>query len=70
LSFALPSGIEEWIAEDEDRRRSRARMIKNNFLATITIYFETDGELRVCHLRYDPDVLRQGTGHDRDHRWR
>ncbi len=45
-------------------------MIKNNFLATITIYFETDGELRVCHLRYDPDVLRQGTGHDRDHRWR
>lgn len=67
LSFALPSGIEEWIAENEDRRRSRARTIKSDFLATITIYFQANGELRVCHLRYDPDALRQGTGNDRDH---
>jgi len=68
LSFALPAGIEEWIAENEDRRRSRARMIKNDFLATITIYFQANGELRVCHLRYDPDALRQGIEDDRDHR--
>jgi hypothetical protein len=70
LSFVLPSGIEEWIAENEDRRRSRARMIKNDFLATITIYFQDERELRVCHLRYDPGALREDLGHDRGRHWR
>jgi hypothetical protein len=60
LSFTLPSGIEEWIADNEKRRRDRTWMIKNNFLATITIYYETGEELRVCHLRYEPGFLLSG----------
>ncbi|MEU0552539.1 hypothetical protein [Dactylosporangium sp. NPDC006015] len=59
LSFALPSGLEEWISENEDRRRSRVRTVKTDFLATITIYFQAGDELRVCHLRYDPGALRE-----------
>jgi hypothetical protein len=59
LSFALPAGVEEWITENEQRRRSRARTFKGDFLATITIYFQADGEMRVCHLRYEPDALRR-----------
>jgi hypothetical protein len=58
LTFSLPRGIEEWITDNEGRRRTRAREIKTDFLATITIYFQHDNELRVCHLRYEPEALR------------
>jgi hypothetical protein len=59
LSFTLPAGIDEWITENEQRRRSRARTFKGDFLATITIYFQAEGELHVCHLRYEPGSLRR-----------
>lgn len=57
LTFSLPRGIETWIMENEDRRRGRVRSVKNNFLSTITVYYEYDSDLRVCHLRYQPGEL-------------
>jgi hypothetical protein len=58
LTFTLPAGLEAWIVDDEDRSRRRTRSVKNTLLSRIAIYYEQAGELRVCHLRYEPEQLR------------
>jgi hypothetical protein len=59
LAFNMPSGVEEWIAENEERRVSRTRAIKDEMLSTITIYGRLHGHERVYLLRYLPAQLRQ-----------
>jgi hypothetical protein len=59
LAFNMPAGIEEWVAENEERRVSRTRLIKDEMLSTITIYGRLHGHERVHLLRYAPAQLRQ-----------
>lgn len=59
LAFNMPPDIEEWVAENEERRVSRTRLIKDEMLSTITIYGNLYGHERVYLLRYRPAQLRQ-----------
>jgi hypothetical protein len=59
LTFTLPQRVETWISENEDRQVKRVHQVKENFLATVTIYRRTREGMRVYQLCYAPGELRQ-----------
>jgi len=59
LTFSLPDRVETWISENEDRQLKRIHQVKENFLATITVYRRDHDGMRVYQLCYAPGELRQ-----------
>jgi len=60
LTFSMPARIEEWIAENDERRTARTRQIKQRFLADMIIYRMHGDDLQTFQLHYQPGGLRQG----------
>lgn len=60
LTFRLPEHIEEWISDNAAKERPRTSEVKQQFLATITIYRVSDMGVRAYLLRYEPSSLSRG----------
>ena len=59
LRFTLPQEMESWIGENEDLRRTRTASVKADWLSDIMIYYQANGGVRACQLRYEPSQLRR-----------
>jgi hypothetical protein len=59
LTFSLPEGLEAWIAANEETRRSRTHMVKDDLLSDIMVYYYIDDGVRTCQLRYERGQLRR-----------
>jgi hypothetical protein len=57
LHFTLPQSLEIWISESEKYQRRRISTVKHDFLSEIMIYYQLDGGVRACQLRYEPGQL-------------
>lgn len=60
LTFNVPARLEEWIAENEERRTARTRQVKREFLADIVVYRMRGDELQTFQLHYQPAGFRRG----------
>jgi hypothetical protein len=56
LRFVLPSRLESWVSENEEKLRMRTSAIKKEFLPNIMVYYLDHG-IRACQLRYEPGQL-------------
>lgn len=59
LTFKLPDHVEKWIGDIADEERARTLLVKQQFLATITVYRVSDSGLRSYLLRYEPADIRR-----------
>jgi hypothetical protein len=57
LTFKLPHHVEMWISDVAEKRRQRIQMIKEQFLAAITVYRMSGHGVRSYMPRYEPDDL-------------
>ncbi|WP_329133549.1 restriction endonuclease [Streptomyces sp. NBC_01476] len=57
LTFKLPDHVETWIGDIAGKERQRIQMVKEQFLAAITVYRVTEHGLRSYLLRYEPSDL-------------
>ncbi|MFE2595873.1 hypothetical protein ACFXCZ_05105 [Streptomyces sp. NPDC059396] len=57
LTFKLPDRVETWISDVAGKERQRAQMIKEQFLAAVTVYRVNEQGVRSYLLRYEPSDL-------------